>query len=307
MKIGIIGFGRRGEYFLKKSLKDKLDVCIYSEHLSSKDKPKNVILCTTLQDLIEEKPDVVIISSSDKTHFKYAQEIIKAHIPLLIEKPSTISHQNTEVLSKLTKQYNTPVFVAYNHRGSNLYIEAKKFLSQHSNILSIHCNIFSNIFNTLTQTDDLFFNVASHYIDCLNELLDFPKLDVLSSVILQQQGKDMAGNVSLLMNENIPLNISFNFSAKCFPELCESCIYFYTKNTVAILSRNSLKIISDDLKIKEYLDDSEKFFTDFCSSMQIHENKKWCTLQEDLKNLQVLEDIIAKTLFIKKREELNAI
>ncbi len=299
MKIGIIGFGRRGEYFLKKSLEDKLDVYIYSEHLSSKDKPQNVILCTTLQHLIEEKPDIAIVSSSDKTHFKYAQEMIKAHIPLLIEKPSTISYQDTEVLSKLSKQYKTPAFIAYNHRGSNLYIEAKKFLSQHSTIQSIHCNISTNIFNTLTQTDALFFNVASHYIDCLNVLLDFPKLDILNSVILQHQGKDMAGNVSLLINESIPLNISFNFAAKCFPELCESSIYFYTKDATVILSRNSLKIISGNLKIKEYTDDSEKFFADFCSSMLMHKNKKWCTLQEDLKNLRVLEDILIKTLFIK--------
>ncbi len=71
---------------------------------------------TDLKELIAEKPDMIFLCSATEAHFEQAKLIIEAKIPLHIDKPVTLSYQETKALAELAKQNNTRVMVGFNRR-----------------------------------------------------------------------------------------------------------------------------------------------------------------------------------------------
>lgn len=63
--------------------------------------------------LLKAQPNFVIIASPSSFHLQHASQLIKANIPLLIEKPVTSSSIDALELQSLAKKYKTPVSVAY--------------------------------------------------------------------------------------------------------------------------------------------------------------------------------------------------
>lgn len=71
---------------------------------------------TDLMELIAEKPDMIFLCSATEAHFEQAKLIIEAGIPLHIDKPVTLSYDETKALVDLATQYKTRVMVGFNRR-----------------------------------------------------------------------------------------------------------------------------------------------------------------------------------------------
>jgi len=88
------------------------------------------VLLTDLISVIESKPDLVIVASPAPFHEAHANEFIKRHIPVLIEKPVTSDPHSAQRLLELTQEYSSQVIVGYCLRYLSSAIEMKCLLSQ---------------------------------------------------------------------------------------------------------------------------------------------------------------------------------
>jgi virulence factor len=71
---------------------------------------------TDLKELIAEKPDMIFLCSATKAHYEQSKLIIEAGIPLHIDKPVTLSYQETKDLVDLAQKHKTRVMVGFNRR-----------------------------------------------------------------------------------------------------------------------------------------------------------------------------------------------
>lgn len=131
-RLGIIGWGYWGRNYAKyfdADLPAQLSmVCDLRDdmlHDASRLHP-HVITTRNAHDLIREKLDGVIIASPASIHYKLAVPFIRAHIPLLIEKPLTNSLKEALLLARLAKKEHTKVLVGHTF----LYNQSVRFLKQ---------------------------------------------------------------------------------------------------------------------------------------------------------------------------------
>ena len=129
-KIGIIGWGYWGRNYAKyfdAGLPARLSmVCDLRDDMlrDAKGLYPYVITTKNFRDFIDAKLDGVIIASPASLHYKLAVPFIRAHIPLLIEKPLTDSYQSAIKLQHLSKQ--TKVLVGHTF----LYNQSVRYLKK---------------------------------------------------------------------------------------------------------------------------------------------------------------------------------
>ncbi len=80
--------------------------------------------------VIREQVDMVIVASPSTCHLKHSAELIKAGIPVLIEKPVTATFEDATKLMNIAEQYNTPVAVGYCLRYLPSAKKMKKLLEE---------------------------------------------------------------------------------------------------------------------------------------------------------------------------------
>ena len=71
---------------------------------------------TDLKELIAEKPAMIFLCSATEAHYEQAKLIIQAGIALHIDKPVTLSLQETRDLVEMAQKYKTRVMVGFNRR-----------------------------------------------------------------------------------------------------------------------------------------------------------------------------------------------
>lgn len=119
LKLGIIGWGYWGRNYAKyfdASLPAELTmVCDLREDMLHDAKRLYPHFQTTrdLNDLIRAKLDGVILASPASLHSKLAEPFIRAHIPLLIEKPITNSLDSAKALTKLASAEHSKILVGH--------------------------------------------------------------------------------------------------------------------------------------------------------------------------------------------------
>lgn len=86
-------------------------------------------LVASVDDLIKQKVDFVIIASPAPFHASHSIPLIEAGIPVLIEKPVTVTSQDAKALQKAATQYSTPIAVGYCLRYLSSALEMKKQLA----------------------------------------------------------------------------------------------------------------------------------------------------------------------------------
>lgn len=301
IKIGISGLGRRGLTHLV-SISDKKDVQIFAfdPHFSEKEDKtfQDVHFCATFQGLLDKEISGIIITSPDKYHYEQAILAIKSHIPILLEKPSCYSICELNKIISFSEKYKTPVYVGYQRRLFSIYQKVKKILQDIpiSDLLSIHCHIYSNIADNMEYASKLFFNTGCHYIDIINYLFPGNK-KLLNSNLFFKDKKDTCGTATLLLKNKIPVFITFELNSAVFPEICESQLVICIKNRTIILSQYGLKDINLLTKQinEEYQNPAENNISnEFLSVVLGNKNEKMCKIQEDLETISILENIYNK-------------
>jgi predicted dehydrogenase len=89
--------------------------------------------------LIEKKPDGVIVCTPPECHIEMASKALDRNIPVLIEKPLSLSLKEAEIL----KKYNTPVLINHIHLFSKNY-QRIKTISPSEKITKIFSEGFGN-------------------------------------------------------------------------------------------------------------------------------------------------------------------
>ncbi len=85
-------------------------------------------LVDSIDSLIENHVQLVIVASPAPFHMKHAERFIQAGIPTLIEKPVTSSLDDAKQLMSVIEKYQTPVAIGYCLRYLPSSIEVKKVI-----------------------------------------------------------------------------------------------------------------------------------------------------------------------------------
>ena len=120
-------------------------------------------------EVIERKPDGIIVSSPHTLHYEHSIAALKAGIPVLCEKPMTTSAEEARDLVSTAKNNNVHLMMSHGWHYLNLVQKAKKYMDE---------NIIGNI----------------EYLVCV---LSSPVRD-----LLEGKGLDLAGQKVLFPPEN---------------------------------------------------------------------------------------------------------
>lgn len=141
---------------------------------------------TSVPEMLRKHPGIGLISicTPSGTHFELAMELLDCGIPLLIEKPLTLSTQQAKQLVELSKTRNLPVFVVKQNRLNPPILETRKKLNSGTlgRLLSASANVtwcrpaeyyLQDPWRLTRELDGgVVWNQASHYVDLLVHLLD---------------------------------------------------------------------------------------------------------------------------------------
>lgn len=140
----------------------------------------------SIDTLLEQHPDVGLISITVPSgyHFEVAMNLIPRRIPLLIEKPLTLSVQSALELISKSAEFDTPVFVVKQNR-LNPPVAALLELAKSGSlgrILSVSASVLwarpkeyylADTWRLKRSLDGgVIWNQASHYVDLIVQLLD---------------------------------------------------------------------------------------------------------------------------------------
>lgn len=87
-----------------------------------------------------KKPDGIIVSTPNKLHFEQGMKCIQQGIPVLIEKPITVSVEDGMQLVEASKKFKVPVLVGHHRRHNPVMKKAKELISSGKvgNIRAVH-------------------------------------------------------------------------------------------------------------------------------------------------------------------------
>ena len=131
----IIGFGSIGKRHLKiiKKIRQKIKVNLLLRPISLKQIKDQKLLnktFTNIKDALDEGADAAIIASPANLHIEHSIEVLKAKIPVLIEKPISNNLGNCSELKKLMQSNNCLVTVGYVLRHSKILNKFKEIINE---------------------------------------------------------------------------------------------------------------------------------------------------------------------------------
>ena len=136
LRAAIIGYGLAGRTFHSNLLKgagfEIAAVMLTSENRKdqvSSDFPKAVVV-STLKDLIDLKPDLVVVASPNSFHAPQAIELLKAKIPVVVDKPMALNAKETEEIIKVSEGESVPVTTFFNRRWDSDALTIKKIIAE---------------------------------------------------------------------------------------------------------------------------------------------------------------------------------
>lgn len=82
---------------------------------------------SSLDSLIDSRPDAAMIHTATDGHLSVAKPLLKAGIPVFVDKPASDSLAETEELFALAQRNNLPLFVGFNRRYAPLISKLKDY------------------------------------------------------------------------------------------------------------------------------------------------------------------------------------
>lgn len=137
MRVGLVGYGLAGRYFHAPNLVaagfDVAAICTRSlerRGIAHADFANATIL-STVEELVEEDLDLVVIASVNDVHAEHALAAIRRGIPVVVDKPMGRDVYETESIFNEAERENVAVTVFFNRIWDSDTLTIKKFL--HSN------------------------------------------------------------------------------------------------------------------------------------------------------------------------------
>ncbi len=133
-KVAVIGLGSIGRRHVNNLRSLFPTACLLSMSASGRIVKEGLEgvdeVVASLSQLIDHKPDFVIVASPASLHANHSIPLIEAGIPVLIEKPVTASVADAKALLEAVASHNTPVAVGYCLRYMPSAIEVKRLLDE---------------------------------------------------------------------------------------------------------------------------------------------------------------------------------
>lgn len=141
---------------------------------------------TSIEDMLREHPEIglIAICTPSGSHYQIAMDLMQSKIPLLIEKPLTLSTRQSVELVRSSGAMGVPVFVVKQNRLNPAVLEARRRLDSGGlgRLLSAVANVtwcrpveyyMQDPWRLTREMDGgVVWNQASHYVDLLVNLLD---------------------------------------------------------------------------------------------------------------------------------------
>jgi predicted dehydrogenase len=135
-RVAIIGYGLAGRTFHSNLLKgagfEIAAVMLNSENRKAQvlsDFP-NAKVVSTLRELIDLRPELVVVASPNSFHAPQAIELLKAKIPVVVDKPMALNAKETEEIIKVSESEGVPVTVFFNRRWDSDALTIKKIIAE---------------------------------------------------------------------------------------------------------------------------------------------------------------------------------
>lgn len=194
MKVGIIGIGSIGEYYVRDLKKYNVEIvtCINSNYKSTKARCKNINKkyqtnispAKNISHFFNKKFEIVIILCPNHLHLKYILYSIKKNKSVLVEKPlfdlnkinlSTFN-QIIKKFSKLDKNY------IFCNLSNNIYADYYKKIFNKS--LSIRKEFIFR-YNTMGnhQFNDIYIDILPHFFSIFDNLYKYKKITNINKKI----------------------------------------------------------------------------------------------------------------------------
>jgi predicted dehydrogenase len=135
-RVAIIGYGLAGRTFHSNLLKgagfEVAAVMLASENRKAQvasDFP-NAVVVSTVKEIIALRPDLVVVASPNSFHALQAIELLKAKIPVVVDKPMALNAKETEEIIKVSEIEGVPVTVFFNRRWDSDALTIKKIIAE---------------------------------------------------------------------------------------------------------------------------------------------------------------------------------
>lgn len=247
-RIIILGFSNFVQKKLFKSLDEikNLDIEICSK---KKNKSSNkYIFYKNYKMAIDSNPDMIYISLINSLHFKFAKLALKKKIHVIVDKPLTINHKNTETLLSLAKKNKVLLAEATFFNYHNAFKKVSEICGGFNKIKHVQAN-----FNVpQTKNDKLLKKISG---DCFQDMA--PYCAALLRILFNKQilKKNISSNFVDKNNINKSFYVYYFFKNKSFfgnfginMEYL-SQIVFYSKNKIISINHKSFALPSDS-KVK---------------------------------------------------------
>lgn len=180
------------------------------ETISSLDKVKNFNF------------DVGVILTPPHIHRELALMLLEKNISCFIEKPLTLSIEDTRAIYQAAAEHDAYIQVGYVYRYNPIFLSLRELVvsEKHGKLKSIKAEMFGNVVNKNTNTSwrtkgptsGVLFDYGSHVIDTCNFLLDekFYINKYTSKTIHSLEGVD-AFEMGAMTGNKVQLDISCNW------------------------------------------------------------------------------------------------
>lgn len=145
--------------------------------------------------LINDKSvDAVYIATPPNSHAPYAIEALKAGKPVYVEKPMALNYAECLEMLKVSKETNTPLWVAYYRRSLPAFLKVKELVENGSigKPLMVNIKLFKQAFEKNQKPEEMHWHVfpeiggAGHFFDLASHQFDF--LDFVFGKVTQVNG-----------------------------------------------------------------------------------------------------------------------
>ncbi|MBU3692423.1 MAG: dehydrogenase [Candidatus Nanopelagicaceae bacterium] len=120
MKVGIVGYGLAGRYFHAPTLTsagfEVSTICARSIQRKADahaDFP-NAVLVNSIEELLDEDLDLVVIASTNEVHAQHALQAINAGVPTVVDKPMGLNYQQSSEIFDAADSASVPITVFFN-------------------------------------------------------------------------------------------------------------------------------------------------------------------------------------------------
>lgn len=144
--------------------------------------PDEIAFYETAEEMLEnEQLDGVMVGTNCGTHAHFAKMVLDKNLPLFLEKPVGITHEDLEILKECESKPHAPVVVSFPLRGTTMIQEAKKIIDAGTIGKVDHVQAFNDVgygfvyfhdwYRDESKAHGLFLQKATHDMDLINYLV----------------------------------------------------------------------------------------------------------------------------------------